>query len=203
MIEEGTFYQIEPDHLAQLNQDVDAIPYTSVELPPSRRESDEGTLKEIDEGLYNERASALADHLLLDKKTVTVPGRTSLIEVCDILTRDRQLVHVKRKFSSSALSHLFSQGYVSAELLIDSEAYRARVRAKIGNANPDFQRLFPEDDLVAADWEVVYAIIGPWNNEPASVKLPFFSKVNLREFRRRLRRMGFRVTLGRVPVIDP
>ena len=123
--------------------------------------------------------------------------------MCDVLTRDRQLVHVKRKFASSALSHLFGQGYVSAELLIDSEAYRARVRDKIGGANPDFQRLFPEGDVVAADWEVVYAILGPWNGESPSAKLPFFSKVNLREFRRRLRRMGFKVTLARVPVIDP
>ncbi len=203
LIEEGTFYQIEPDYLAQLNQDVDAIPDTSVVLPPSWCELDEGTLKEIDEGTYNERASAPADHLLLDKKTVTVPGRTSPIEVCDILTGDRQLVHVKRKFSSSALSHLFGQGYVSAELLIDSEAFRAKVRDKIGGANPDYQRLFPEDDVVAANWEVVYAIIGPWNRESASAKLPFFSKVNLREFKRRLRRMGFKVTLARVPVIDP
>lgn len=89
------------------------------------------------------------------------------------------------------------------QLLIDSEAFRAKVRDKIGGANPDYQRLFPEGDVVAADWEVVYAIIGPWNRESASTKLPFFSKVNLREFRRRLRRMGFRVTLARVPVIDP
>ena len=203
LIDAGTFYQIEPDYLARLDEDVDDIPDTSVALPPSRRESDEGNLKEIDEGTYNERASAPADHILLDKKTVVVPGRTSPIEVCDILTRDRQLVHVKRKFSSSALSHLFGQGYVSAELLIDNEIYRARVRDKIGSANPDFQRLFPEDDIVAADWEVVYAIIGPWNNESPSAKLPFFSKVNLREFRRRLRRMGFQVTLARIPVIDP
>ena len=132
-----------------------------------------------------------------------MPGRTSPIEVCDILTRGRQLIHVKRKFSSSALSHLFDQGYVSAELLIDSEAYRATVRDKIGNANPDFQRLFPENGVVAADWEVVYAIIGPWNNQPPSAKLPFFSKINLRDSRRRLRRMGFKVTLASVPVIDP
>lgn len=89
------------------------------------------------------------------------------------------------------------------ELLIDSDAYRARVRSKIGSSNPDFQRLFPKDDVVAVDWEVVYAIIGSWNNESPSAKLPFFSKVNLREFRRRLRRMGFQVTLARVPVIDP
>ena len=143
LIEEGTFYRIEPDYLAQLNQDVDAIPDSSVELPPSRRESDEGTLKEIDEGTYNERASVPADHLLLDKKTVIVPGRTSPIEVCDLLTLDRQLVHVKRKFSSSALSHLFGQGYVSAELLIDSEAYRAKGPRQDWRREPGLPEIVP------------------------------------------------------------
>lgn len=198
LLEEGTFYQIEPDYLAQLDQDIDAIPDSSVTLPVST------STQEV-ESAYNERASEPANHFLLDKKTVVVPGKTSPIEVCDILTQDRQLVHVKRKFSSSALSHLFGQGFVSAELLVDNEAFRARVREKIGSTFPRFQNLFPECDIVAADWEIVYAIIGPWNSEPASAKLPFFSKVNLREFRRRLRRMGFNVSLARVAVsaIDP
>ena len=47
LLEEGTFYQIEPDYLAQLDQDVDAIPDSSVVLPPSWRESDEGTLTRV------------------------------------------------------------------------------------------------------------------------------------------------------------
>lgn len=203
LLEAGTYYQIEPDYLVQLNQDIDAIPNSSVVLPPSRREMNNGKLKEIEEDAYNAQASEPANHFLLDKKTIVIPGKTSPIEVCDILTQDRQLVHVKRKFSSSALSHLFSQGFVSAELLVDSEAFRAKIREKIGGTSPRFQELFPDARIVAADWEVVYAVIGPWNDEAPSVKLPFFSKVNLREFKRRLRVMGFEVTLVRVPVIDP
>ncbi len=203
LLESGTFYQIEPDYLAQLNQDVDAIRYSSVKLPPSWRELDsKGRLREIDEGAYNEHASTPTNHLLLDKRNVIVPGRTSPVEVCDILTLNKQLVHVKRKFLSNALSHLFAQGHVSTRLLKASEAFRARVREKIGNDSPDFQDLFAEDDIVAADWEVVYAIIGPWNNEPPSVKLPFFSKVNLRDFKYRLRLMGFEVTLAPISVTD-
>ena len=203
LLEAGTFYQIEPDYLAQLDQHIDAIPDSSVALPPSLRTLDKDELKEIDEGAYNIQAAEPANHLLLDKKTVVVPGRTSPIEVCDILTQNRQLVHVKRKFSSSALSHLFGQGFVSAELLVDNEIFRARVREKIGSAYPNFQNLFPKGRIATAGWEVVYAIIGPWNNESPSSKLPFFSKVNLREVRRRLRLMGFEVTLARVSVVDP
>lgn len=202
LIEAGTFYQIEPDYLDKLNKDIDAFDDSSVALPPSRRELHKEQLTEIDEGTYNARASEPEHHLLLDKKTVVIPGRTSPVEVCDILTQDRQLVHVKRKFSSSTLSHLFDQGVVSAELLVDNDVFRARVRERIGNDNPSFQNLFPEGRITTTEWEVVYAIIGPWNHEPPSAKLPFFSKVNLRDAKRRLRVMGFKVTLARVPVID-
>ena len=168
-----------------------------------------GELKEIDEGTYNELAAAPADRFLLDKKTVTIPGRTSAVEVCDVLTTDRDLIHVKRKFSSSSLSHLFGEGYVSSELLIDSSEYRTAIRDKIGAADPDFQGLFPVDDFVASQWKVVYAIIGDWSNNAdgqpasASAKLPFFSKVNLLNHTKRLRRFGFQVELARIPLQDP
>lgn len=203
LLEAGTFYQIEPDYLSQLNKDVDAIPLSAVALPPSRRVLVNGELHEIDEGTYNQQAAEPADHFLLDKKTVVVPGRTDPIEVCDVLTLERKLVHVKRKFSSSALSHLFGQGYVSSELLVDSEPYRTAIRKKISDANADFQDLFPQDGIVAADWEVTYAIVGPWDDGTTSAKLPFFSKINLRNHTRRLRLLGFDVTVAQVPVVDP
>ena len=201
--EAGVFYAIEPDYLAQLDLDIDDIPESGVALPPSVRVMTNGELKEIAEGPYNEIAAGPANHLLLDKKTVVIPGRTSPIEVCDVLTLDRRLVHVKRKFSSSSLSHLFGQGYVSSELLVDSSLYREEIRQKIGGANPAFRDLFSLDNAVASEWEVVYAIVGPWAGGTAAEKLPFFAKVNLRSHARRLRRMGFSVTLARVPVIDP
>jgi uncharacterized protein (TIGR04141 family) len=203
LFEAGTFYEIEPDYLAQLNHDVDDLPHSMVALPPSVRVLVDGRLKEIEEGPYNEQAAAPDDHFLLDKQTVNVPGRTDPIEVCDVLTLGRQLVHAKRKFSSSSLSHLFGQGYVSSELLVDSEPYRAAIRTRIGDANADFQDLFPAGGIVPADWEVVYAIIGPWDGGTTSAKLPFFSKINLRNHTRRLRLLGFRITIAHVPVIDP
>lgn len=160
-------------------------------------------MKEIDEATYNTQASKQSDRLLLDKKNVVVPGRTSPVEVCDILTQERKLVHVKRKFSSSSLSHLFSQGHVSARLLADNAQFRVAVRDKIGSAQPKFRKLFTADRIVASEWEVVYAIIGPWDGQPASEKIPFFSKVNLRDRWTRLRGMGFEVSLVPVEVTGP
>jgi uncharacterized protein (TIGR04141 family) len=204
LLEGGSFYEIELDYLNELNRDVDALPDTGTALPPSVRELKNGKLTEIEEGVYNEQAAnSSPDHFLLDKATVTIPGKTSPIEVCDVLTTTRQLVHVKRKFSSSALSHLFGQGYVSSELLVDSQQYRAAIRDRIGAAHPAFQNLFPDARIVPVDWEVVYGIVGTWDGAPPSQKLPFFSKINLRHNTRRLRRIGFNVTVARIPVVDP
>ena len=201
--EAGTFYEIEPDYLLALNQYVDGLPISDVVMPDAVRVPTGGELKEIAEGPYNQLAAAPADRFLLDKATVVVPGRTSPIEVCDVLTLERQLIHVKRKFGSSSLSHLFGQGSVSSELLVENSLYRDQIRKKIGDAEPEFRDLFSSDGVVASEWEVVYAIIGPWAGGTASEKLPFFSKVNLRTHARGLRRMGFTVTLARIPVVDP
>ncbi len=203
LLEGGIFYSIESGFLQQLDADIDQIQESTVVLPPSVRVMVNGQLKEIDEGTYNELAAEPANHFLLDKKTVVIPGRTSPIEVCDVLTDDRKLVHVKRKFSSSSLSHLFGQGYVSSELFVDSEPYRQKVREKIGNNHPQFQALFGDAPPVTSGWEIVYAVVGPWSGDTPAERLPFFSKINLRNHARGLRRLGFDVTIARVPVVDP
>ena len=55
--------------------------------------------------------------LLMDKKTFKIGGNYDKIEVCDVLTEDRELICVKKMENSSSMSHLFSQGSVSATLL--------------------------------------------------------------------------------------
>jgi uncharacterized protein (TIGR04141 family) len=41
----------------------------------------------------------------------------SSLEICDLLGPDNELIHVKRAKGSAPLSHLFSQGLVSAQTL--------------------------------------------------------------------------------------
>jgi uncharacterized protein (TIGR04141 family) len=45
------------------------------------------------------------------------PSRSS-VEICDLLGPDYELVHVERAKGSAPLSHLFSQGLVSAQTLL-------------------------------------------------------------------------------------
>ena len=131
---------------------------------------------------------------------VVISGKTSPIEVCDLLTAQRQLVHVKRKFSSATLSHLFSQGETSGVLLVDSSSFRAALRKKIQNDPAQFTQLFTDAAFRAGDFEIVYAIVGEWQGVGLADRLPFFSKVNLLRRARQLRRTGFRVTYAAIGV---
>ena len=201
IISEGDFYEIDSNFLKALDKEIKGIPESTADLPASPGDKPEGD--------YNEDAANYSDtHLLLDKKTVQINSKTSPIEICDVLTAKKQMIHVKRKLSSSSLSHLFSQGYVSSELLVINEDYRNACVEKIDEAA---EKRMPGDEtyrnqfnfiqtkkIYPSEIEVVYAIVAKWKDRSLEEALPFFSKVNLRRFGRELRRMGYRVTFSKI-----
>ncbi len=201
ILSEGDFFEIEPNFMEALDREIKDIPKSTADLPSSPGDKKEGD--------YNIDAANHSDtHLLLDKKTVRISSRTSPIEICDVLTADKQMVHVKRKLSSSSLSHLFSQGFVSSDLLVTSADYRkacvkkideAANERKLGVASYRNQFNFIKTDSVnPSEIEVVYAIAVNWKGRSLEEALPFFSKVNLRRFSKDLRRMGYKVTHSRI-----
>jgi uncharacterized protein (TIGR04141 family) len=106
--------------------------------------------------------------------------------------------------SSSSLSHLFSQGVVSAELLHMDPEFRERVEQLLSGEliGSGTKRMADFDWLHGADFqpslcEVVYAIMTN-TRRLQKEELPFFSKVNLRMRCHELRRMGFRYSLALV-----
>jgi uncharacterized protein (TIGR04141 family) len=109
----------------------------------------------------------------------------------------RQLVHVKRHLGSSDLSHLFAQGFVSAQLLQSSQEFRQVVCAKIAHLAGD-RRAFDVIDQASFrsnHFEVAYAIVERWRGHSATDALPFFSKIKLRAVANNLQAGGFRVSL--------
>lgn len=90
------------------------------------------------------------------------------------------MIHVKRHFGSSDLSHLFSQGFVSARLLQEDKAFLKATDEKIASltTDPSF-RFFETPTLKTEDFEIVYVIVAPWKGRSPAEALPFFSKVNL------------------------
>lgn len=204
----GDFYAVATDVMEELNTFIDDIEESSIVLPHSTfKVLADGKQKDETEGAYNERAAKTSpEFALLDKKTVRIRRKADPIEVCDILTRQQQFVHVKRKFGSSSLSHLFAQGAVSADLFVRSDEYREKTRAVLKEIEEapnksGFQVLFPQGRPDPSSYEVVYAIIGKWLDAKPSQKLPFFSKVNLRRHTNDLRALGYKVSYRCIDLI--
>ena len=129
----------------------------------------------------------------MDDRTVTAASGQSQIEVCDLYDREnRAFIHVKRYSGSSALSHLFAQGEMSAQNMVANIQFRRNASAKFPSAELQVDSFQPRLH------EVAYAIIAkPGKND---VTLPFFSAVNLRNTAEWLKLMGFRsVTLTKIP----
>lgn len=196
---EGKWFEIAETLVQQVDTAVSAIPVATVSLPAGQPGEAEGA--------YNARAASLsADLALLDKELVAPDGSTTRIEFCDLISTDGSLVHVKRKSRSSTLSHLFAQGHVSAEALVDG-VLRDQVRTAItkaagnGDASGWLELVPPSTSTPERDKvTVTYAVIA--NSSATGVEwLPFFSRLTLMQTVRDLNRLGFaKVALVRVPV---
>lgn len=92
----GSWYRISRDFVSTVNDDIETIPETEIAFPDY--------CKEEEEGAYNERLSKqICGARLMDRKNIAYGGGKSSIEFCDVLTKDKQLVHVKRYRGSAVL----------------------------------------------------------------------------------------------------
>lgn len=193
VLHDGMFYEIQANYLAGLNAYLTQLRESDVTLPVWDGYSEE---KE-----YNKQAAETSggELLLLDRKNIKISTQTSAIEFCDLLSEAGQLVHVKPYSGSATLSHLFAQGFISADLFLMSREFRAKVLEKIGEQEAVQNRRtgafssFDVEVITPGEYEIVFAIVGEWNGASLSDVLPFFSKVNLRRTAENLRRMGYRV----------
>lgn len=183
----GDWYRINLDFKERVYQDARRLPIFG-ELP----DADPGT----DEESYNLKAAAAIDALCLDRKLVYDAGPDRM-EICDVLTRDGRLIHIKHRGSSSTLSHLFSQGLNCAERLLQDEDFRRRAREVIEAENPEFADVLPLDRPDPQAYEVCFAVITR-SNRDTPLTLPFFSVVSLRTAASRLQAFGFRVAVAAV-----
>lgn len=193
IIDEGEIFAVSQDYLRTLNEAIAAIPLlTDISWPRAT--------PSMLEDAFNEKASrSIASAVKMDKELVRPSTQTTPIEVCDVLTASRRLIHVKRHLGSSDLSHLFSQGYVSACLLQEDKLFREAAANKIKSitSNPAF-KFFETSSLDTTKFEVVYAIVAAWKGRSITEALPFFSKVNLDSTVRNLINRGYHVGLSQV-----
>ncbi len=185
------WFEVARDFANSVTAYVAALPQSGVSLPDSPSGE-----KEED---YNRRvAEGGSEFALMDRKLIQYGGGYSRIEFCDLLSQDRQFIHVKRKVRSATLSHLFAQGTVPAEAFLRDPEFRRLVREVVADVNGEFEGLIPEDRPNPQEYEIVYAIIAaPGGAWPQS--LPFFSQLHLRQAAQRLQTLGYNVSTKFVP----
>lgn len=198
----GIWYEIDNIFMARINSVLNLIDISELKFPDIEVWKDGEDNKIEAEGDYNIRAAITHGYYLLDKKLIKTNKTTSSIELCDLLTSNRQFIHVKhRKGGSAGLSHLFAQGSVAAELVLGNKEFRKAARAVLARIDTEARNLIPLDNLKSLDYEVVFLILGEKN---ATVKqnLPFFSKVNLSHAYENLSQRGFSVKIAAATKVE-
>lgn len=199
IIFDGRWYEIDATFIGRIAETLDLVNISTLAFPAVEVWDEEGKSKIESEGDYNARAAAAHGYFLLDKKLVKTDRATSPIELCDLLTPAKQLVHVKhRKGGSAGLSHLFAQGGVAAEIMLSDKTFRKKARTVLRGVNPAARDLVSLNTLRSADYEIVFLILGE-GSATLKQNLPFFSKVNLAKAFENLTQRGFRVSIAGAP----
>lgn len=200
----GSWYEIEKIFIDRINtilskieiSDLEFLPVHEYEVYDKKNKENKITLEK--EGDYNLRIAEKLEYYLLDKKLVKTNRTTTSIEICDLLTEKKQLIHVKHmKGGSAGLSHLFAQGNVSAEILLGDREFRKKSRQVLGKIKKGIEELIPINRFNSRDYEIVYLILGV-DKSLIKKNLPFFSKVNLSKAFENLSQRGFKVSLSSV-----
>jgi uncharacterized protein (TIGR04141 family) len=179
------WYEINSEFVDAVNREFDEIEQKNLGLPDYNH---------IREGDYNIAAAKQVDALCLDALNLSYGGGHSKIEFCDILTRDKRLIHIKKYGGSAVLSHLFAQGFVSAELLVTDGTFRQKVIDQLLPAA--YKKLIPTKRPKAAEYEIYYGIITKQKKEKLTI--PFFSKVVLKNNKKILEAYGYSIYLTKI-----
>lgn len=189
---DGDFYVVQDSYIERIGRELAEIPLSELEFPVYRGET---------EPAYNSRVGdSLPDSFIhLDAKPVRIPGETTF-EACDLVSATGALIHVKRKGKSSVLSHLFLQAANSCELLRRSEEAQ-RLFHKLLAEHARSPRLLARVQSVLAEatrnrdeLEVAFVFLGDWKDRTIA-NLPLFSRISLVNEARRVRSLGYRVTV--------
>ena len=186
LLSNGKWYEVENDFAKQVNDGYKQLRDSAalISLP---------TYKCKNENEYNkETAKNNTDFCCMDRELISHGGGYSKIEFCDLYTKDKKIIHVKHYGGSAVLSHLFSQGVVSGELLLADKDFRDKVNEKLPNG---YKINNPNDKPNPSDFQIIFGIISSSSKE---LEIPFFSKVSLRNAKRRLETYGYKVSLQKI-----
>ncbi|ATB32914.1 hypothetical protein MEBOL_006403 [Melittangium boletus DSM 14713] len=191
----GQWFRIEKVFAARTLKEASAYVKELKSLPPAKAHQREDQ--------YNEGAALGSTELVcLDKVLDKPKGARSTFETCDLFSNARQFIHVKKMGKSSFLSHLFSQGAVSAETFLRDEDTRHRFKRRVEAQSSVLAKMLgdPTRAPTRGEYEVVFAVIAKANRLGWPRALPFFSQLNFVRQADRLRTLGYKVALCRIDV---
>ncbi|MFE3578979.1 DUF6119 family protein [Streptomyces vinaceus] len=192
----GKWFALAESYAKQLDDDISQIEDVSALLDlgtwtiGTNAQGDKYEEKDFNKDAIKGRS----DIVCLDRDTVASAGNR--IEACDLLHSSGHLIHVKKYTDSQTLSHLFSQGYVAAQVLTEDQDYRHTFIEKVAALNPALEQVARD-----APTKVTFAIAVKGARD-ISRSLPTFSKVNLRGFVRKLQRMQVAPSLARIQMVE-
>lgn len=188
----GDWYEIKSDFFSSVNDFINNIPITSINLPEFNH-ANEG---EYNSAVCSEEAS---EFCLLDKINYSTTGYgRSRVEPCDILTRDNKMIHVKVGGGSSKLSHLVSQGLVASKIFANDPGLKEHINLEVAHK---FGEGFFSENIEHSEIEIVYAIIDKGDRTVYDA-LPFFIKVNLMNAIQELQAMKFKYSIYKIRVSE-
>ena len=183
-INNGKWYCVDTNFVDDVNQDYAATAISTIQF-------DDYTDAHIGENSYSSSfvANHVGEYVLMDCQDIQYGGGHSKIEICDVLSRQRELIHIKPYSGSSTLSHLFNQAAVSTELILHDTNFLHLANAKISEIAGD-------DTFCIAnnrDIKIIIAIIS--KDSSVLPNIPFFSKVSFRNLKNRIRAFGLEVNM--------
>lgn len=192
-INSGVWYKINADFAKMIDEDYKSTTVSNIVFPNHSEET-------ANEEQYNLAfATSVDSYVNMDQKFVYHGGGGSKFEICDTLTDNKTLIHIKKGSASSTLSHLFNQGLVSAELIREDISFLTKANQTIEKnvkdkgLEPQLKKyqLNQNDELT-----IVYAIIKP--GKEIIPKIPLFSKISLYNAKRKLRAINCKVEIAHI-----
>jgi len=188
----GHWYCIDSEFADNVNSYYTGLDICGLEFCPYKDGND------YDENVYNEELSEkIGGHLIHRIGEISHGGGSgNRIEVCDVL-KDRKFIHIKKGNASNLLSHLFAQGSVSGEALLD-ETFRKKFYEK---AKAEEWNDIIDTDYKPVNYNIVYGIICSNVDENGRPNIPFFSKVTLRYHAKHLMQLGYKVEIKGIQIV--
>ena len=119
----GDWFKVNKDFYEEIKEKISSCPICSIQLPELKREREDD---------YNKRmCNSNEDFALLDSKIIMFKGMHIVKLNLVIFSLKVINLFMLKNDSSSKLSHLFSQGIVSAQLLSSDPNFRKHINNKV------------------------------------------------------------------------